>query len=82
VLRFDNLPTALHQQAEIYAAAAQGYAAGTRVLPTAYAHVGVGNYRVNPTNAASGPGDSGDAFFEARAGGGVNYLLPGAYALV
>jgi len=82
VLRFDNLPTALHQQAEIYAAAAQGYAAGTRVLPTAYAHVGVGNYRVNPTNAASGPGDSGDAFFEARAGGGMNYLLPGAYALV
>ena len=82
VLRFDDLPPDLHQQAEIYAAAARRYATGTRVLPTAYAHVGVGNYRVNPTNAASGPGDSGDAFFEARAGGGMNYLLPGAYALV
>jgi tetratricopeptide (TPR) repeat protein len=82
VLRFDDLPPDLHQQVEIYAAAARRYAAGTRVLPTAYAHVGVGNYRVNPTNAASGPGDSGDAFFEARAGGGMNYLLPGAYALV
>jgi tetratricopeptide (TPR) repeat protein len=82
VLRFDELPPDLHLQAEIYAAAARRYAAGARVLPTAYAHVGVGNYRVNPTDSASGPGDPGDAFFEARAGGGLNYLLPGAYALV
>ena len=84
VLRFDDLPTDLHQQVEIYAAAAHRYAAGDRVLPVAYALVGVGNYRVNPTSGtdAFGGNDTNDVFLDTRAGGGLNYLLPGDFALV
>ena len=84
VLRFDDLPPDLHQQVEIYAAAARRYAAGDRVLPVAYALVGVGNYRVNPTSGtdAFGGNDTNDVFLDTRAGGGLNYLLPGDYALV
>ena len=83
VLRFDDLPANLHQQAEIYAAAAQGYAAGRRLLPFGYAAVGVGNYRVNPNSGtdAFGGSDTNDGFFSGRIGGGLNYLLPGDYAL-
>lgn len=84
VLRFDDLPPDVHQQVEIYAAAALRYAAGWRVLPVAYALVGVGNYRVNPTSGtdAFGGNDTNDLFLDTRAGGGMNYLLPGDFALV
>jgi tetratricopeptide (TPR) repeat protein len=84
VLRFDDLPPDLHQQVEIYAAAALRYAAGRRLLPVAHALVGVGNYRVNPTSGtdAFGGNDTNDLFFILRAGGGLNYLLPGDYTLV
>ena len=83
VLRFDDLPSALHQQAEIYAAAAQGYAAARRLLPFGYALVGVGNYRVNATAGtdAFGGNDTNDDFLSLRVGGGLNYLLTGDYAL-
>jgi tetratricopeptide (TPR) repeat protein len=84
VLRFDDLPPDLHQQVEIYAAAALRYAEGRRLLPVAHALVGVGNYRVNPTSGtdAFGGNDTNDVFFLLRAGGGLNYLLPGDYTLV
>ena len=84
VLRFDDLPSDLHQQVEIYAAAALRYAEGGRLLPVAHALVGVGNYRVNPTSGtdAFGGNDTNDLFFDTRAGGGLNYLLPGDFALV
>jgi hypothetical protein len=84
VLRFDDLPPDLHQQAEIYAAAALRYTAGQRLLPVAHALVGVGNYHVNPTSGTDAFGGSGDndVFFLLGAGGGLNYLLPGDYTLV
>ena len=45
MLRFDDLPPSLQQQAEIYAEAALAYAAGRRALTAGYAIVGYGNYR-------------------------------------
>jgi tetratricopeptide (TPR) repeat protein len=84
VLRFDDLPSDLHQRVEIYAAAARRYAEGSRLLPVAHALVGVGNYRVNPTSGtdAFGGNDTNDVFFILGAGSGLNYLLPGDYTLV
>jgi tetratricopeptide (TPR) repeat protein len=84
VLRFDDLPTDLRQQVEIYATAALRYSVGMRLLPVAHALVGVGNYHVNPTSGTDAFGGSGDndVFFLLGAGGGVNYLLPGDYTLV
>ncbi len=77
VLRFDDLPPDLHQQAEIYAEAAQGYATGKRLLANGYGIVGYGNYR---TGAVAG-GPNNDAFFAARVGGNLNYELDNGYAL-
>jgi len=71
VLRFDDLPADLHQQVEIYAEAAQGYAEGKRLLGSGYALVGVGNYHTGST----GGGPHNDGFFSARAGGSLNYEL-------
>jgi tetratricopeptide (TPR) repeat protein len=83
VLRFDDLSPDLHQQVEIYAEAAQGYAEGKRLLANGYAIVGAGNYRVNATSGtnAFGGGDTDDNFFSARVGGGLNYELADSYAL-
>ena len=53
VLRFDDLSPDLHQQVEIYAEAAQGYAEGKRLLANGYAIVGAGNYRVNATSGTN-----------------------------
>jgi len=83
VLRFDDLSPDLHQQVEIYAEAAQGYAEGKRLLANGYAIVGLGNYRVNATSGtdAFGGSDTNDNFFSARVGGGLNYALADSYAL-
>lgn len=83
VLRFDDLPPDLHQQAEIYAAAAQRYAEGQRLLSFGYAIVGLGNYSVNATRGtnAFGGNDTNDNFFAARVGGGLNYELADGYSL-
>ncbi len=77
VLRFDDLPPDLHQQAEIYAEAAQGYAAGKRLLANGYGIVGYGNYRTG----AVGGGPNNDAFLAARVGGNLNYALDNGYSL-
>ena len=77
VLRFDDLPTDLHQQAEIYARAAQGYAEGRRLLSSGYAIAGVGNYHTG----ATGGGPNNDAFYSARVGGSLNYELDDGYSL-
>lgn len=53
VLRFDGLPPDLQQQAEIYAKAAEDYAAGGRLLTFGYALLGGGNCRVNTMQAAA-----------------------------
>jgi tetratricopeptide (TPR) repeat protein len=77
VLRFDDLPADLQQQAEIYAEAAQGYAEGKRLLASGYALVGGGNYHTGVT----GGGPRNDAFFSARVGGSLNYELDNGYSL-
>jgi len=77
VLRFDDLPPGLQQQAEIYASAAQGYAEGQRLLSSGYALLGGGNYRTG----AVGGGPFDESFFSARAGGNLNYELDDGYAL-
>ena len=77
VMRFDDLPADLQQQAEIYAAAAQGYARGQRLLAAGYAIAGYGNYRIG----ATGGGPRNDQFFAARVGGSLNYELEHNYAL-
>lgn len=77
VLRFDDLPPDLHQQAEIYAQAALGYADGRRVLASGYALVGGGNYRTG----AVGGGPFNENFVSLRAGGNLNYQLQDGYAL-
>jgi tetratricopeptide (TPR) repeat protein len=77
VLRFDELPADLQQQAEIYAEAAQGYAEGRRALAAGYAIVGYGNYR----RGALGGGPDNEAFFAVRVGGNLNYALSDNYSL-
>jgi tetratricopeptide (TPR) repeat protein len=77
VLRFDDLPPDLQQQAEIYAEAALGYGEGRRALAAGYAIVGYGNYRVGSV----GGGPRNDGFFAARVGGNLNYELSDSYAL-
>jgi tetratricopeptide (TPR) repeat protein len=77
VMRFDELPPDLQLQAEIYAAAAQGYAHGKRLLASGYAITGYGNYRTG----ARGGGPQNDGFFAARVGGNLNYELDNNYAL-
>jgi tetratricopeptide (TPR) repeat protein len=78
VMRFEDLPPDLQLQAEIYAAAAQGYAQGKRLLASGYGIVGYGNYRVG----SAGGGPRNDAFFAARVGGNLNYELDGGASLV
>jgi tetratricopeptide (TPR) repeat protein len=80
VLRFDDLPPSLQQQAEIYAKAALDYAQGSRLLSSGYAMVGAGNYRTNSTAGSVG-GESDDNFFSARVGGSLNYELDNGYSL-
>jgi tetratricopeptide (TPR) repeat protein len=77
VLRFDDLPPDLQRQVEIYAEAAQGYAAGRRLLASGYAMVGYGNYRTG----AVGGGPFNEAFVATRLGGNLNYELADSYSL-
>jgi hypothetical protein len=73
VLQLDDLPSDLHQQAEIYAGVAEEYLAGRKLQPTGYAIIGFGNYRENSTSAGSGETD--DNFLKLRVGGRLNYTL-------
>lgn len=79
VLRRDDLPPSLHQQAELYAEAARQYLAGSRLQASGYVVLGFGNYAENDTVA--GNAEINDMFFSARAGGQVNYLLSTANTL-
>ena len=84
VFNFDNLPQDLESQARIYAQAAESYLeTGRRLQSFGYAATGVGRYRVNSTRGtnALGGGDRRDTFYNARLGGGLNYLLDDDYAL-
>ncbi len=77
VLRFDDLPPDLQQQAEIYARSARAYARGERLLSNGYAIVGYGNYRTG--NVGGGP--LNERFASVRVGGNVNYELANAMSL-
>ncbi len=76
VLRFDNLPPDLREQAEIYARGARDYAAGRRLSGFGYAETGGGYYRENVTRStnAAGGHPARDWFWKARAGGGLSYI--------
>ena len=76
VLRFDNLPPDLRQQAEIYARAARDYQAGRRLSAFGYAETGGGYYRENVTRTtnALGGDPARDWFWKARIGGGLGYI--------
>jgi tetratricopeptide (TPR) repeat protein len=81
VLRFDNLPPDLLTQTETYDEAARQYLEeGRRVTSFGYAELGIGRYRVNSTSATVG-GERHNTFYNARAGGGLNYALDGGYSL-
>ena len=77
VLRFDNLPPDLRQQAEIYAKAARNYSEGKRLSGFGFAETGGGLYRENRTRTTNTAGGdpARDWFWEARIGGGLGYLL-------
>ncbi len=83
VLRFDNLPPDLRQQAEIYAKAAQGYREGKRLSAFGYAETGGGYYRENVTRTtnALGGDPARDWFWEARVGAGLGYILGDDFAI-
>ena len=80
VLSLEDLPSDLHQQADIYAEAAQQYLKGRRVLGSGYALIGPGIYRENSTSAGSGETD--DAFLFVRVGGGLNYVASDDVTLI
>jgi hypothetical protein len=77
VLRFDNLPAGLRERAEIYAQAASGYREGSRLSGFGFAESGGGYYRENVTRTTTALGGTParDWFWEARAGGGLAYIL-------
>jgi hypothetical protein len=77
VLRFDNLPPDLRQQAEIYAKAARNYGEGKRLSAFGFAETGGGYYRENTTRTTNelGGDPARDWFWEARIGGGLGYVL-------
>lgn len=76
VLRFDNLPPDLREQAEIYARAARDYRVGRRLSGFGYAETGGGYYRENVTRStnAAGGDPARDWFWKARMGGGLSYI--------
>jgi tetratricopeptide (TPR) repeat protein len=76
VLRFDNLPPDLRQQAEIYSKAARNYREGKRLSGYGYAETGGGYYRENVTSTteALGGDPARDWFWKARIGGGLSYF--------
>ncbi len=84
MLRFDNVPQDVLSQVQIYdQAARQALDENKPLTHFGYAETGVGQYRVNNTvgTNALGGGDRRDTFFNARAGGGVNYALDNGYAV-
>ena len=83
VLRFDNLPPGLREQAEIYARAAKDYQEGRRLSAFGYAETGGGYYRENRTRTTNelGGDPARDWFWKARIGGGLSYLASDAITI-
>lgn len=83
VLRFDNVPPDVLSQVKIYdEAARQSLDEGKPLTHFGYAETGIGLYRVNNTVGTDVFGsDRRDTFYNARAGGGVNYALDNGYSI-
>lgn len=77
VLRLDDLPPGLQQQVAIYAAAAEPYAEGRRLLGNGYGLVGYGNYHTGSV----GGGPDNEPFLSLRGGGNANYELDDGFSL-
>ena len=80
VLQFQNLPLDLLTQVETYDQAAEQYLDGERLTRFGYAETGFGGYRTNSTRVSTG-GDQDSTFFNARIGGGIDYLHDNGYAM-
>lgn len=81
VLEFENLSPDLLTQVETYDQAAGQYLDdGERLTHFGYAETGFGGYRTNSTRGTVG-GEQDSSFFNARVGGGVDYLAGNGYAL-
>ena len=83
VLRFDNLPPDLLEQAATYDKAAAEYEAGRALRAFYYAETGIGNYRENSSTATDIFGGAGDhdTFWPLRVGGGLNTDLTERHSL-
>jgi tetratricopeptide (TPR) repeat protein len=80
VLRFDNLPPDLLSQVETYVQAAEQYDRGRRLVGFGYVETGIGNYHVNSTVATTS-GERDETFYNARVGGGLNYIFSNNWSL-
>lgn len=85
VLRFDNLPSGLSSQSEIYARAADHYleaedAEASRLVGFEFVELGLGGYRVNSTSDVGGAEPS-ELFYLAKLSGALSYMFSSGYAL-
>ncbi|WP_216963205.1 MULTISPECIES: tetratricopeptide repeat protein [unclassified Lysobacter] len=83
-LRFENLPSDLLTQVEIYDDAAREVLENERSTTAfGYAVAGYGRYRVNSTRGTNvlGGGDRDELFWNLRAGGGINHSFGNGYAI-
>jgi hypothetical protein len=69
VLRLENLPPDLHEQADVYAEAARAWLEGRPAVASGYAVASLGHYGENGTVAGTGEAD--DTFGGIRVGGRI-----------
>ena len=81
VLQFQNLPLDLADSSRDLTTGRQNgiFDGGERLAHFSYAETGFGGYRTNSTRGSTG-GDQDSTFFNARVGGGIDYLFGNGYA--
>lgn len=79
VLRLDNLPPDLHEQADVYAEAAKAWLDGRPAVLGGYVVASLGHYRENGTIA--GAGLANDSFGGLRIGGRANVPASPTFAI-
>jgi hypothetical protein len=79
VLRLDNLPPDLHEQADVYAEAAKAWLDGRPAVLGGYVVASAGHYRENATIA--GAGLANDSFGGVRLGGRANVPASPTFAI-
>lgn len=83
-MHFDNLPSDLITQSQIYDdAAREALDEGRRTSTFGYAATGIGRYRVNSTRGTNtfGGGDRRETFYNLRVGGGLSHALSNGTSL-